>query len=171
MMYNKNFSFRRFMLIENNEFLKEKAGLIYGDLQEIQSTMKKIGVKDVVQSVKTVVNKIRGIVTGHWLKEQYPYLEVLQKVGVALENAVSKNDNLESVVNGSVDLVKKNIIDKIEGPINQLGTEPKEDQAKSEPAQNQTVTEPDISAGQPASGFDVSKNPPLGQPPEGALTV
>ena len=79
MMYNKNFSFRRFMLVENNEFLKEKAGLIYGDLQEIQSTMKKIGVKDVVQSVKTVVNKIRGIVTGHWLKEQYPYLEVLQK--------------------------------------------------------------------------------------------
>ncbi len=170
-MNYKNFSFRRFMLYENNEFLKEKAGSVYGDLQEIQSTMKQIGTQVVVQSVKTVVNKIRGIVTGHWLKEQYPYLEILQKIGVALENAVNKNDNLETIVNGSVDLLKKNIIDKIEGPINQLGTEPKEDQTKSEPQQTQTVTEPDITAGQQISGFDLSKNPPIGQPPEGALRI
>jgi hypothetical protein len=95
----------------------------------------------------------------------------LQKIGVALENAVNKNDNLETIVNGSVDLLKKNIIDKIEGPINQLGTEPKEDQTKSEPQQTQTVTEPDITAGQQISGFDLSKNPPIGQPPEGALRI
>jgi hypothetical protein len=171
MKYDKMLNFRQFILRENDEFLKEKSGDIYGDLQNIQSTMKQIGVDSLVNDIKVVISKCRAIVQGHWLKQQFKYLEALQKAAIALSNAVEEKDDLENVINSAVDLIKNEIIDKISGPINNLGTEPDEAPAPDQPPPQAPPTEPNITGAIPQSAFDKGGTPPIGQPPEGALSV
>lgn len=171
MEYTKTLDFRQFMLRENDEFLKIKIGKIYGDLQSIQQTMKQIGTESLVNDVKVVISQIRSIVQGHWLKQQFVYLSVLQKVGVALANAVDENDNMEGIVNASVDLIKNNIMDKLEGPVNDLGVEP-QDQPTDQPSEEAAPpTEPDIQGVGTIPTTAGMATPPLGQPPEGALRI
>lgn len=171
MEYTKLLDFRQFILRESDEFLKEKISKIHGDLQNIQQTMNQIGTDSLVNDIKVVVSQIRAVVQGHWLKQQFVYLSVLQKVGVALANAVEENDNVENIVNASVDLIKKNIIDKLSGPVNDLGVEP-QDQPAQQPSGEQTPpTEPDIQGTGTTPTTAGMAMPPLGQPPEGALRV
>ena len=171
MTFKKSFSFKRYIFESTDEFLKEKVGKVYNDLQTIQNTIKSIGVDPLVDDVKRLVSQIQAIVKGHWLQGQLPYLRVLQKVGVSLSKALDKDDDLESKINAAVDEINNQIITKIGGPINQLGVEPKQSASKAPETVQQPPTEPNINAQAPTSGFDLSKAPPLGQPPEGALRV
>lgn len=171
MSYKKLLNFRHFILRESDEFLKEKIGKIYGDLQNIQQTMKQVGTDSLVNDVKVVVSQIRAIVRGHWLKQQFKYLETLQKVGVALANAVEENDNLEGIINASVDLVKSEIMDKLAGPVNDLGVEPQEQPAEAPSGEQSPPTEPDIKGVGTVPTTQSSSPQALGQPPESALRV
>jgi hypothetical protein len=171
MSYNKILNFKYFILRESDEFLKEKIGKIYGDLQQVQQTMKQVGTDTLLNDVKVVISQIRAIIQGHWLKQQFKYLEVLQKAGVALANAVEENDNLENIVNASVDIIKSEIMDKLSGPINDLGVEP-EDQPVEEPTSDMAPpTEPSIAGTGTVQATQGMATPPLGQPPEGALRI
>lgn len=171
MKYDKMLNFRQFILKENDEFLKEKAGDIYGDLQKIQSTMKQIGVDSLVNDIKVVISKCRAIVQGHWLKQQFKFLEALQKAAVALANAIEEKDDVENVVNSAVDLLKTEIMDKISGPINDLGIEPDEAPAPDQPPPQTPPTEPSVASAIPQSTYDKGATSPIGQPPEGALSL
>lgn len=171
MSYNKLLHFRQFILRESDEFLKEKIGKIYGDLQNIQQTMQQVGTDSLVNDVKVVISLIRAIIQGHWLKQQFKYLGVLQKVGVALSNAVEESDNLESIVNASVDMIKSQIIDKISGPINDLGVEPKDQPAPMPSDEAVPPNEPDISGAKTVQAVQGTATPAIGQPPEGALRI
>jgi hypothetical protein len=171
MTFKKTLSFRHFIFESTDEFLKEKVGEIYNELQTIQKSIKALGVDTLTTDIKAVISKIRGIVTGHWLQAQMPYLRILQKHGVSLSKGVHENDNIEAKIDSAIEEINNKIMIIIKAPVNQLGVEPKQSPAKAPEVAQQPPTEPDITAKVSASGFDMSSTPALGQPPEGALTI
>jgi hypothetical protein len=111
--------FRSFLLTEEKVYLGTKVGDILTALQELNKDASNMGKRHLMRLIKNIVRQIRRILHSSWTFEEGKYLEVLQKVGVALMKGLDTNSDLPELVSSATDEIEK-LSEKIDEPINNL---------------------------------------------------
>lgn len=149
-----NMRFRDYLLNEDASFLNEKIGDLTNAMQNLLDNSEGMGKRQVVTASEKIVNQIRTILHTHWAKKDTQYLASLQKVGVAIMNAIEEKDDLNDIMTASVEELQK-LSDNIGAPINTLAS------PKESPTENESLP--------PSEGESSPKSKsPEQQPPEGA---
>ncbi len=114
--------FKEFLLEEGNQYFGSKIGDILNALQELSEDSAHMGTRHLIRLVESIGNEIRAVLRSRWTIQQRPYLETLQKVGVALMKAIDEKGDLPDVLKGAVGELQK-LSEKIGTPVNQMGTD------------------------------------------------
>lgn len=115
-------SFRSYLLNENLHYLGVRTGDVLSALQDLNDDAAQLGNKALIRACQGIVNQIRRILHGRWDEEDVKYLEKLQKVGVAIMKGIDENEDMAEVIVSSVQELE-NLIEKLQTPINSLGSE------------------------------------------------
>jgi hypothetical protein len=114
--------FKSFLLNETKHYLGQRAGDILTALQNLQDDASGMGSRALIRASQGIVNQIRRILRGRWNEQDVQHLKTLQKIGVALMKAIDENQELPEVIASSV-MELEGLLDKLQVPINSLGTE------------------------------------------------
>lgn len=125
--------FKSFLFNETKYYLGQRAGDILTALQNLQDDSNTLGNRALIRASQGVVNQIRRILHGRWDEGDVKYLKHLQKIGVAIMQAIDEKGDLPEVISSAVAEVEKMLSD-LETPVNSLGSEdaPKEEPIPSE---------------------------------------
>lgn len=123
-----NMEFKNFLLNEqqikqdeSKKYLGQRIGDVLSSIHDVEENGKAMGNRKVMKNTLQIVNQIRNILHDQWPSFFQPYLEIIQKVGVALAKAVEeKGDAVEILASGAEEL--ENLLAKMGVPINQIGT-------------------------------------------------
>ena len=151
-----NMRFRDYLLNEDASFLNEKIGDLTNAMQNLLDNSEGMGKRQVVTASKKIVNQIRTILHTHWPKKDTQYLAPLQKVGVAIMNAIEEKDDLSDIMTASVEELQK-LADSVGTPVNALASPEKA------PPENETLPSSEGES-QPEQPEQPEQQP---QPPEG----
>lgn len=170
MSFDSIISFKKFVLSEDNRILKTSATEIVDDLEALKK-IASTGVLELKDDLENVFYTIQNILHGKWLKQQQQYLVPLQTVAYNIKLIIDGDDEATQqdpipIIATCVQKINDEIIAKIAGPINKLAVTPKEEPAAEQLPSGVQKVKPDGEVSSPASGFDQSSIPPLGQPPE-----
>ena len=114
-------NFSDFLLNENRAYLGQKVGDILAATQDVTQNSEHIGTRQLVKNAEGVINQIRRILHTNWPKEEDKNLEQLQKIGVAIANAVEEKDDLSGILAGAQAELEQ-LTDKLGAPLNKLGS-------------------------------------------------
>ena len=112
--------FKKFLIVEQSEYLAEKIGDVLTGVHELITGGKQIGTRQLVRHTEGIVNQIRKILHSSWPKSEQKYLRHLQKCGVALMRCIDEKGDLRETLNG-VRAELEGISGKLGIPINTLG--------------------------------------------------
>lgn len=110
--------FRKYLLNEDKQYLGQKVGTLLAALENLDSD--ELGNKALMRQMELIVNQIRHILHGEWLREDRPFLKKIQKVGVALAKAIDEKDNIKDTIRDANYELRK-LTEKLGVPINKLG--------------------------------------------------
>jgi len=128
--------FKDFIFNENKYYLGQQIGDILSAVQDLEQNSEGMGARQLVANSSKIVNRIRGILHGHWSDAEQSQLKKLQKIGVALAKAVEEKDDLEELIPMiSAELAK--ISEKLGVPVHSLATPPEEVNGGTEKDQDQ----------------------------------
>lgn len=127
-----NNTFKDFLLNESKHYLGQKSGDVLNSLQNLQDDSGGMGNRALTRACQVIVNQIRRILHGRWEEEDVPYLNKLQKVGVAIMKAIDEQEDMKEVIASSVAELE-GMLDKLQMPINSLGTEGQKSDNEDEP--------------------------------------
>lgn len=115
--------FEHYLLCEGKVNLAHKIGDILTALQSLSEDSNSLSKRAMERGVTQVVDQIRRILHDRWEDSERPYLLSLQKVAVALMNALSETDgDMPSVLASAVAEIER-ASSKLEEPINSVGSE------------------------------------------------
>lgn len=120
--------FKKFLLIEQRDYLSQKVGDVLTGVHELVQGGKQIGARQLVRNSEGIVNQIRKILHSSWPRTEFKYLRKLQKCGVGLAKCIDEKGDLREVLN-SVRHELEQLSQKLGEPINTLGS-PKKDKPK-----------------------------------------
>jgi len=112
--------FKHFIINEVKSHLGEKLGDILAALQNLSEDAPNMGTKQLVDSTKGIVDNIRPILKDNWPDTEKSSLEALQRVGVALSNAIESNEDLKSTLATAVQDLQQSS-EKLGEPVNTIG--------------------------------------------------
>lgn len=118
--------FRRYLLLEQEEFLAQKVGDVLTALQSLDRDSRSAGNRSLIQWSEKIVDQMRKILEGRWSKEEEPHLKKIQKAAVALAKAIENNDKMPDVI-ASAKTELESLQKKLGVPLHNLGSvdEPK----------------------------------------------
>jgi hypothetical protein len=124
-MFEQVLSFRNYVLLEDNRVLKQAASEIAERLQSMLN-LATTGLVELKGDCEDVFSLIQTMIHGHWLKQQQTFLVPLQTVAYNMKlladgDKEAKNQDIAAVIKGCLDLINQKILEKIKGPINDLG--------------------------------------------------
>lgn len=111
--------FRMYLLTEERLYLGTKIGDILTALQELNKDAPNMGKRHLMRLIKNIVRQIRRILRSSWTFEERQYLEVLQKVGVALMKGMDTNEDLPTLISSATSEIEQ-LSEKLDEPINNL---------------------------------------------------
>jgi hypothetical protein len=114
--------FKNFLLNEESQYFGAKIGDVLNAVQELASDSQNMGSRHLTRLVEQVVNQIRQILRSRWSAQQRPYLEQIQKAGVALMKAIDEQGDLPATLN-SVVYELQVVSKKLGTPLNQVGAD------------------------------------------------
>ena len=114
--------FKDFLLREAAHYLGQKSGDVLNALQNLRDDAATMGNRSLIRACQGIVNQIRRILHGHWENEDVQYLKKLQKIGVAMMKAIDENEDMQEIIASAV-AEMEGMLDKLQTPINSLGTE------------------------------------------------
>jgi hypothetical protein len=103
-----------------------------------------MGNRALIRACQGIVNQIRRILHGRWEDEDLQYLKQLQKIGVAIMKAIDDNTEMEEVIVSATTELEE-LLNKLQMPINSLGTEEMDDteeEPSEEPSDEPSDEEP-----------------------------
>lgn len=112
-------NFKNYIINEERVYLSTKIGDILTALQELTKDAPNIGKRHLMRLMKNIVRQIRRILKSNWTFEEKRYLEVLQKVGVAMMKAMDTNEDLVEIIMSATSEIEQ-LSDKMGEPINNL---------------------------------------------------
>jgi hypothetical protein len=179
MSFEKLISFKRFMLINENETLSDIASKINDKLNAVKN-IATMGVSIAETDLKNIINDIKEILHGSWIG-QNDKLMVLQRVGVNLSDLLNGNDSgktddknvdIIGIINKCLETIDSGIIKKSTKPLNSLAVDKKEipsdekdDTITAEPAETSDTLG---NTGNMQPSMEKSSIPPLGAPTDEA---
>jgi hypothetical protein len=171
-MFEKIISFRNYLLTEDNKVLKQTASDIADRLSSMLDLTSK-GILEIESDCEDLFSLIQTMVHGNWLKQQQLYLVPLQTVAYNIKLIIdgdkeAQSQDIAAIIKGCLDLINNQILNKIQGPVNNLGTEDKavdSENLGSDQADKSKVggTNFDNQSTAPTTGI-MSSEPPLGEP-------
>lgn len=114
--------FKDFLLNENKYYLGRKAGDLLTAVQSLGEDAPNLGNRALLRAAQGLINQIRRILHGRWDDGDIKYLKTLQKIGVGLCKAIDEKDDI-AVVLSSASQELENMLNKMEVPLNALGSE------------------------------------------------
>ena len=93
--------FKQFLLNENRAYLGQRIGDVLNAMHDFSQDESGLGTRHQVRSANQIVNAIRGILHSPWGKEEDKNLQALQKVGVAIMQAIEEKNELAEVMKGA----------------------------------------------------------------------
>jgi len=123
--------FRKFLLLEQEEFLAQKVGDVLTALQSLADDSANVGNRTMIDWSSKIVDQMRKILEGRWSKEEEPHLKRIQKAAVAIAKAIDNNEKMTDIIAGAKNELEA-IQQKIGSPIHSLANveEPKGSQAE-----------------------------------------
>lgn len=118
----QSLSFKSFLICEASGYFGLKISSVLESLQELSEDVPNIGTRIISRRITTIVNQIRQILRDRWSDREVPHLKSLQKIGVALMQAVDEKGDVPSTINASIAELQK-VIGKTKMPANDLGSE------------------------------------------------
>lgn len=113
--------FKMYLLTEERVYLGTKVGDILTALQELSKDSPNMGKRHLMRLIKNIVRQIRRILRSNWSFEERQYLEVLQKVGVALMKGMDTNEDLPTLISSATSEVEQ-LSEKLNEPVNNLAS-------------------------------------------------
>jgi hypothetical protein len=176
MSFEKTISFRRFMVLNENEELQ----IISSDIVDQITTANKIaaaGITDVSTQLNVITNYIRQVIQGSWVGQE-DELQNLQLVAYNIEDLLNgdgkspDSSDISSLLNACISHIQDKILSKAKGPINNLAVNKKyipagktDDKMVAEPENTSGLEQSPIDSGME---MDKSALPPLGGPTDEA---
>jgi len=176
MSFEKTISFRRFMVLNENEELQK----ISRDVVDQITAANKIaaaGVTDVETQLDVITNYIRDVLHGSWVGQEKE-LEDLQLVAYNIEELLNgdgksaDSTDITALLNACIKHIQDNILSKAKGPLNNLAVNKKDipagktdDKMVAEPEDTPDLETPSQDQGMQ---MDKSSIPPLGGPTDEA---
>lgn len=114
-------NFKNFLLTEENQYLGARIGDILNAIQDLSGDAPNMGTRQLATYVEHISNQIRQILRSRWSMQQRPYLEVLQRAGVAMMKAADEGGDLPSTIS-SVAYELQTLSGKLGTPVNQMGS-------------------------------------------------
>ncbi len=114
--------FRHFLINEESEYFGSKVGNILSAVHDLADDSQHMVTRHLNRLVSHIVNQIRSVIHSQWSISQRPYLEELQKIGVALAKAADEKEDLAELL-PSVGQELETIMGKIGTPVNQVGSD------------------------------------------------
>lgn len=176
MSFEKTISFRRFMVLNENEELQK----ISRDVVDQITAANKIaaaGVTDVKTQLDVITNYIRQVLQGSWVGQEKE-LENLQLVAYNIEDLLNgdgksaESTDIAALLNACIKHIEDNILSKTKGPLNNLAVSKKDIPAGK--TDDKMVAEPEDSSDSQeliqnqGMQMDNSSLPPLGGPTDEA---
>ena len=130
--------FSYFLMNESTVYLGQRVGDVVTAIQDLKDNSAGMGKRQATSAATNIVNQIRTILHSHWDKKDIHSLESLQKVGVAIMRAIEDKDDLNDILDASIQELQ-GMTEKLGTPVNQLGTpeespgEPKEPEGVQPP--------------------------------------
>lgn len=90
--------FKDFLFNEEKSFLGHRVGDVLTAVQDLQTDIEGMGLRQITRIAEDIVNQIRKILHSDWSPSQTHYLKDLQKVAVALMKAIEEKDDLKEIV-------------------------------------------------------------------------
>lgn len=113
---------KSFLLNEEKEYFGQKVSVVMNAIGDLAEEAPNMGARHLTRLVLTVVNQIRQILHNEWSVRQRPYLERLQKVGVALMKAIDEKGDLVQVLQACQQELQGAMTD-LGVPANQIGSD------------------------------------------------
>ena len=114
--------FKHFLLNEGKYYLAQKTGDLLTAIQSLRDDSPNMGNRALIRAAQGVINQIRRILKGRWDEGDTRYLEVLQKIGVALAKAIDTKDDMGIVIASAAQELEQ-MTSELEVPVNNLGNE------------------------------------------------
>lgn len=93
-------NFKQFLLNEDKEHLSKKIGDLLSFIQDLLEDVQNMGNRHILNAVDSIISQIRKILHGQHESEEVKYLQVLQRIGVALSLAIEqKEENMIELLN------------------------------------------------------------------------
>lgn len=117
--------FKSFLVNEQKDYFASKIGNVLTSVQQVISSGKQIGTRQLIRDAEQIVNQIRRVLHSSWSSVEKKYLPSLQKCGVGIMKAIDEKGDLIGVLNSCRSEIEK-VLNDIGEPINQLGDTSKE---------------------------------------------
>jgi len=118
-----NLRFKTFLLNENKVHLGQRMGDILNSIHDLEENGESMGNRQLMKSAETIVNQIRRILHTHWAQNELKYLEILQKIGVAIMKSIEeKSGDLIAIISSAGQEVEKTL-SELGVPQNNLGVD------------------------------------------------
>jgi hypothetical protein len=126
------FQFKDFLISENKYYLGQKSGDLLSAMQALSDDSPNIGNREMIRATQGLINQIRRILHSRWDDEDLKYLKTLQKIGVALCKAIDEKEDIATIVSSAQKELEE-MINDMEVPVNNLGSEDEAGQEQNEP--------------------------------------
>jgi hypothetical protein len=113
--------FKSYLINEDNQYFGSKIGDILNAIQELSSDSANMGSRHVTRIMQEIVNQIRSVLRSKWSIQQRPFLEQLQKVGVALMKVMEEKGDIPGTLASAAHTLET-VSSKIGTPLNTMGT-------------------------------------------------
>lgn len=135
-----SFTFKTFLLNEQQAYLAQKVGNILSALQDLKNDAKNMGTRDLNSFANEIVVHMRNILHSSWPKEQEKHLLSVQKMAVALMRCMDEKGDLPEIIAQVADNMEK-LVSDLGMPINKLvPTEPSKDSTADSKGTSATET-------------------------------
>jgi hypothetical protein len=130
-------NFKDFLINENKEYLGQKVGDILSALQDLEENIDSLGLRYIASQAQSIVSQIRRVLHSDWDVSNRKFLQVIQKVGVAINRSVEGEGDVREVIPSAARELES-LMQKMGVPLNKLastepqaGQEPIPDEAES----------------------------------------
>lgn len=90
--------FKNFLINEEQSFLGHRVGDVLTVVQDLESDIDGMGLRQITRISQDIVNQIRKILHSEWSAGQTKYLKELQKIAVSLMKSIEEKDDLKQII-------------------------------------------------------------------------
>ena len=111
--------FRKFLLLEQEEFLGQKLGDVLTALHSLTVDSPNSSNRQQLDIAQGAVREMQRILQGRWSNEEMPHLKAIQKAATALAVAIDSNEKMPEVI-AAVTAELERLQSKMGMPVNNI---------------------------------------------------